>query len=544
VLLLAAASLTACGSRGAPQPPVYPNPPAVTGLTVAQRGSFAILRFAQPALATTVGSEEVELEDVEVLVYAERYPVLTAEMIVAGVHRRAEVMRADAAAEAAAASARAAQQAAAEQAAAEGREPPPPDPDAPPTTVRRRSADEDALHRVPEEIRDQWRREGLAADAVLVAAARLVNAVDVVWRDLGIPLTVINPDEPVFLPPDGEIAAASADVVEQTTYERPLQANGFLGRAAVSRSIPVEQFEELLVDEMLQVAIPVGAPPTAGLRTRYFFAVRSRSTHDTPGQVTAVVTLAPAPVPVAPADVQAAVVAQGIELTWQPPTGDLALRRLPPEALGYNVYRLAPDGIAGPTPLNPRPLTEPEYTDTTLQWGESYVWEVRALLLPPATETSPTTTPTGPRRESEGARTREMQAVDTYPPAPPSDVVATRVGSRVTLQWSSSASLDIIGYRVYRHPLPAPELPLRFNPDAEEDDPAATAPRAAQAPEGPNELVDAGWELVTPDPVPFSRATDPDADPATRYVYAVEAIDAAGNLSALALGTEPGDDDR
>jgi len=543
-LLLAAASLSACGSRGAPQPPVYPNPPAVTGLTVAQRGSFAILRFVQPELMTTVGSEDVELEDVEVLVYAERYPVLSAEMIIAGVKRRAEVMRSDAAAEAAAASARATQQAAAEQAAAEGREPPPPDPDAPPTTVRRRSADEDALHRVPEEIRDQWRREGLAADAVLVAAARLVSAVDEVWRDLNLPLTMIDPSQTVLLPSDGEIAAASAPVLEQTGYERPLQVIGFLGRAAVSRSVPVDQFDELLVDDMLQVAIPMGAPPTSGLRTRYFFAVRSRSTRNTPGTVTAVVPLAPTPVPVAPANVQATVVAQGIELTWRPPTGDLALRRLLPEAVGYNVYRLPPEGIAGPTPLNARPLTDAAYTDTTIQWGETYVWEVRALLLPPTAETGATPTPSGPRRESEGARTSEVLAVDTYPPAPPADVVATRVGSRMALQWAASASLDIIGYRVYRHPYPAPEPPLRFNPNAEEGDAAATAPRAAQAPDGPNVLVDAGWELVTPDPVPFSRATDPDADPATRFVYAVEAIDAAGNLSAVALGTEPGDNDR
>ncbi len=57
-------------------------------------------------------------------------------------------------------------------------------------------------------------------------------------------------------------------------------------------------------------------------------------------------------------------------------------------------------------------------------------------------------------------------------------------------------------------------------------------------------MVDAGWELLTTDPVPFSRFTDTTADPSVRYVYAVEAIDAAGNLSALALGTEPGDNNR
>ena len=87
-LLVSLSVLAGCGSRGNPLPPVYPNPPAVAGLTVGQRGSFAILRFTPPALRVTVGSEDVELEDVEVLVYAERYPVLTAEMLIAAVARR------------------------------------------------------------------------------------------------------------------------------------------------------------------------------------------------------------------------------------------------------------------------------------------------------------------------------------------------------------------------------------------------------------------------------------------------------------------------
>ena len=43
--------------------------------------------------------------------------------------------------------------------------------------------------------------------------------------------------------------------------------------------------------------------------------------------------------------------------------------------------------------------------------------------------------------------------------------------------------------------------------------------------------------------MPFSRTFDGDADPAVRYVYAVEAIDAAGNLSTLAIGSEEEDSD-
>ena len=69
--------------RGDPLPPVYPNPPPITGLIVAQRGSFGILRFPPPELSASVGAEDVELESVEVLVYAERYPVLNVDMLIA-----------------------------------------------------------------------------------------------------------------------------------------------------------------------------------------------------------------------------------------------------------------------------------------------------------------------------------------------------------------------------------------------------------------------------------------------------------------------------
>jgi hypothetical protein len=394
---------------------------------------------------------------------------------------------------------------------------------------------------MPRDILAEWQRQGLAADAVLQAAQRLVNSVAVLWQELGLPMMMIDPNEPVLVPDAGTIARASQALVSRTDYERPLGLPVFLARASVSRSVPVEQFAELTIDEMLQVALPMSTPSSSPLQTRYFFAVRARSTEDTPGVVSALIPLAPAPVPVAPASVSTTVGSSGVELTWSVPGGDLALRRLEPAAITYNVYRLDPDGIAGPLPLNLTPLTTNAYTDTTMIWGETYVYEVRALLA--AAPARPA------RREGEGTRTAELQVVDTYPPSPPSNVIPNRAGSRVALQWTASPSIDIVGYRVYRHAFPAPDVPLRFNPTAPEGDPASTAPMAVGPPPGQdapveNELIAAGWELITPNPAPFSRFNDPNAEPSVRYVYAVEAVDAAGNLSALAIGTEPGDSDR
>jgi hypothetical protein len=623
--------LAGCGSRGDPRPPVYPNPPAIQGLTVAQRGTYAILRFPKPLQQVQVGSEDVVIESIEVLMYAERYPLIDIDRLIAGIERRLDVMVEDAAAEAAAAQARAEARERAAVAggggaaggaagggaagggaggggaaggvggAAGGGEA---GAGAPATTVRQRTRSEDLIHRMPPDLLQEWRAAGLAEDTMLDAAQRLVNAVDVLWNALSMPQTIFDPAQPPPPPPPARIAAASATALAPAASERLLPAGAFLGRAAVSRSVAYEQLDEITTaptgaagstrptaaapggtGEMLQVAIPVGVPAPGDLRTRYFFAVRGRSERDVPGEVTTVVSLAPYPVAVAPEDLEVTVGSTGVTLSWAPPSGDLLLRRVDLVDLRYNVYRIEPEGVAPPAPLNPAPLPLPQYTDSTMRWGDSYVYEVRAVSPLLGTII----------RESDGARTDVVQVIDIYPPAPPSNLQVVRADRRVTLQWTPSTSIDIIGYRVYRHPFPAPPVPERSTGDETEaaDDPAAGAageppagvqaaggqaagqqaagqqvagqqaagaqaaaavPAAAgaagggqavaEAQEATNPMIDAGWELLTADPAPFSRYTDQDADTAVRWVYAVEAIDAAGNLSALAVQDEAGDRDR
>jgi len=217
------------------------------------------------------------------------------------------------------------------------------------------------------------------------------------------------------------------------------------------------------------------------------------------------------------------------------------LRRLDSKTLAYNVYRLLPEGVTGPGPLNPAPLLQPTYTDGTAQSGETYLYEVRAIIqestLPPLLS---------PRRESRGVKSDPVKVDDRYRPAPPTSVNLTRADNVVTLQWTPSTSIDIVGYRVYRHPYPAPATPARAElplDDTSPGDTSADPASVAQEIKEFNEMVRAGWELITDELVPFSRTFDGDADPAVRYVYAVEAIDAAGNLSTLAIGSEEEDSD-
>ena len=562
--------LAGCGSRSAPLPPVYPNPAPIPGLIVAQRGSFGVMQFPQPELSTVIGGQDVEVESVQVLVYAERYPVLNVAMLIEGLKRQREVMVQDAKAEADAAGVRAYLAMLEVVLGADSWVPPPPsdDPDAPVATMRRRTLDEDAIHRVPKEVLLQWQHQGLAADTILQSAHQLANAVQVLSNTLGLPGSIVDPSQPPRpLPSAGDsiwyesvIAAVSELLLQNQTYERPLQINAFLGRAAASREVPVEQFDTILSvveppptppsivysrpvppDEILQVVVPLGTPAPGDLRTRYFFAVRSKSTQEVPGEVTTVVSMAPAPVPVAPTALNVTIGSSGVGLTWDPSVADLLLRRLDPETLAYNVYRLLPEGVAGPTPLNPAPLLQPTYTDGTARFGETYLYEVRAIIqgsaLPPLLS---------PKRESSGVKSDPVKVADRYRPAPPTSVNLTRADNVVTLQWTPSTSIDIVGYRVYRHPYPAPAVPNRSELPLDEA-PLSETPggqgSVAQEIEEFNEMVEAGWELITDGLVPFSRTFDGNADPGVRYIYAVEAIDAAGNLSTLAIGSEDQDSD-
>lgn len=562
--------LAGCGSRSAPLPPVYPNPASIPGLIVVQRGSFGVMQFPQPELSTIIGGQDVEVESVQVLVYAERYPVLNVAMLIEGLKRQREVMVQDAKAEADAAGVRAYLALLEVVLGADSWVPPPPsdDPDAPVATMRRRTLDEDAIHRVPKEVLLQWQHQGLAADTILQSAHQLAKAVHVLSNTLGLPGSIVDPSQPPRpLPSVGDsiwyesvIAAVSELLLQNQTYERPLQINAFLGRAAVSREVPVEQFDTILSiveplptpssivysppvppAEILQVVVPLGSPAPGDLRTRYFFAVRSKSTQEVPGEVTTVVSMAPAPVPVAPTALNVTIGSSGVSLTWDPSVADLLLRRLDPETLAYNVYRLLPEGVAGPTPLNPAPLLQPTYTDGTARFGETYLYEVRAIIqgsaLPPLLS---------PKRESSGVKSDPVKVADRYRPAPPTSVNLTRADNVVTLQWTPSTSIDIVGYRVYRHPYPAPAVPNRSELPLDEA-PLSETPggqgSVAQEIEEFNEMVEAGWELITDDLVPFSRTFDGNADPAVRYIYAVEAIDAAGNLSTLAIGSEDQDSD-
>ena len=141
--------------------------------------------------------------------------------------------------------------------------------------------------------------------------------------------------------------------------------------------------------------------------------------------------------------------------------------------------------IAMPAPLTPAPVAETEFVLKGVTFDAERCFEVRpvdqvpgALVIGPA---SPKTCVT-PK--------------DTFPPAAPRSLAAIAGAGVINLIWDANAESDLAGYLVLRSEAPGDTL-----------------------------------QRLTPEPVAVTSYRDESVRPGTRYVYAVIAVDRAGNTS-------------
>ncbi len=130
------------------------------------------------------------------------------------------------------------------------------------------------------------------------------------------------------------------------------------------------------------------------------------------------------------------------------------------------------------------PVAEPRFADTRIEWGAERCYGVRAV--------DPSN---GLFVESEAREPRCIKLVDMFPPAAPKDLKAVSTEGVISLIWDANAESDLAGYIILRAPAPADRL-----------EPLVTAPVLETS---YNDTVQSG----------------------TRYVYAVQAVDKAGNAS-------------
>jgi hypothetical protein len=202
----------------------------------------------------------------------------------------------------------------------------------------------------------------------------------------------------------------------------------------------------------------------------------------------AVVPLAPPPP--APAVPEATYTESAVTLTWPPVS-------LPPATL--------PDGLEGPMPayhvyevtassetqLTSTPLVETRYTDSRMTWGATRCYSVRTVETVDSLSV-----------ESEASASACVMLADTFPPAAPKGLQAVASEGVISLIWDANTEPDLDGYYLLRGPAPGDELV-----------PVQTATLR---------------ETAFQDRVPSGM----------RYVYAVQAVDRSGNLSAVSNRTE------
>jgi hypothetical protein len=176
----------------------------------------------------------------------------------------------------------------------------------------------------------------------------------------------------------------------------------------------------------------------------------------------------------------------------EPASGDVLPARtlgLTSPGTGYNVYEVK-DTVQ--TRLTNPALTEPGFVDKRLEWGTERCYTVRTVETFDALSI-----------ESNASPVVCVTLADTFSPSAPAGLLAVPSEGGISLIWTPNTDKDWAGYIVLR----------------------AAAPSET-------------FTAITPSPIPESTFRDA-VQPGVRYVYAVQAVDKAGNRSAPSNRTEP-----
>lgn len=162
---------------------------------------------------------------------------------------------------------------------------------------------------------------------------------------------------------------------------------------------------------------------------RYTYFILPVNRRGIPSDEAVSLSVSPRRLPPPPAGLTFSPRSEALELRWTPV--DVALQKV-----RYNVYKSAKMGEYGRTPVNPKPLGEPLFTDT-LDMNAKVYYTVRSLL---DTETG-----------DEGRPSAEITVnPETFVPSPPSGLQFVPSPDDVVLMWQGNPEAWVGGYRIYR----------------------------------------------------------------------------------------------
>ena len=327
-----------------------------------------------------------------------------------------------------------------------------------------------AVTAAPTVTDDQLVKQGTKVGSVRVKAPRNPNQ-------------TIDPDEP----PE-EMEAPEGPGLDQGAVARVSDrlSSGALVAVELTRDVKGPRLAPLPVDDTWRPLL--GPPPAVAART---YASVGISTRGRRGAFSKRVTVPMVDPPQMLAGPAVEYDEKAITVTWAPLAPAVAPGVLPSTPIGavrpdvaYNVYAVSNGTPPIATRLTRTPVAEPRYVDARVVWGERRCYTVRTVLTLGASSL-----------ESDEPAPGCVTLVDRFPPAAPKGLSAVPSEGAISLIWEPNTESDLRGYIVLR----------------------ASAP---------------GETLQPITSAPIAQTTLKDAVVAgVRYVYAVRAVDEAGNLS-------------
>jgi hypothetical protein len=242
------------------------------------------------------------------------------------------------------------------------------------------------------------------------------------------------------------------------------------------------------------------APPAAPLPvpTRIYM-VRGVAKSGRPGSASARLVVPLTPAPPAATGIAASFSETAVTVTWLPPVLEAGSEL---KKFSYNVYAApspketpqadAAKPMEAPTPLNGAPLAATSFEHPGVQSGVPQCFVVRTVE-----------TIVGAIVESEPSERACVTPRDIYPPAAPKGLSAVAGPGAINLIWDANTETDVAGYVILRGEAPGDTLQPLIN-----------------------------------EPTRETRYRDATVTAGVRYVYAIVAVDRAGNRSAASVRVE------
>jgi hypothetical protein len=266
--------------------------------------------------------------------------------------------------------------------------------------------------------------------------------------------------------------------------ESALPEELFIRSATRIFSIPSSRFPECLQDKVFVFHDMFPTEKPAMYSGRFQYAVLFINNRNQSAGLSNRVSIAPVPIPLPPADVTVKGTQDSIRLQWTAPSENMDGSK-PPRTAGFNIYRTEVPNTFASTPINPSPVTIPEFADSSFRFDATYYYAITTVgsLQKPYPESLP-------------SGTVSITTRDIFPPAPPSDFSAIMQATTVILLWAPSPSADLAGYRLYKKEKGAIDRPL-----------------------------------IQPDLIRALSFRDSKVDAEKTYEYEIEAVDIHGNAS-------------